>query len=68
MDGGTLPGNHFVSRSSAFELTGQDDSVHRLRVTADRLTGELGYEEIRGNRSLRRTCYVELNRDARQWH
>ncbi|MER5546696.1 hypothetical protein ACWDBD_45765 [Streptomyces sp. NPDC001118] len=26
-----------------------------------------GHEEIRENRSLRRTCYVELNRDARQF-
>ncbi|MFJ8311639.1 MULTISPECIES: hypothetical protein [unclassified Streptomyces] len=25
------------------------------------------HEEIRENRSLRRTCYVELNRDARQF-
>ncbi|MFE9634576.1 hypothetical protein [Streptomyces sp. NPDC006463] len=26
-----------------------------------------GYEEIRESRSLRRACYVELNRDARQF-
>lgn len=26
-----------------------------------------GHEEIRENRSLRRSCYVELNRDARQF-
>ncbi|MGJ5805960.1 hypothetical protein ACSCB1_43825 [Streptomyces europaeiscabiei] len=26
-----------------------------------------GHEEIRENRSLRRACYVELNRDARQF-
>ncbi|GHE78135.1 hypothetical protein GCM10018785_52950 [Streptomyces longispororuber] len=25
------------------------------------------HEEVRENRSLRRTCYVELNRDARQF-
>ncbi|MFC0052174.1 hypothetical protein [Streptomyces actinomycinicus] len=51
---GTLGGSLLTQRGTERAKRREIEFVHE-------------HEEIRENRSLRRTCYVELNRDARQF-